>query len=238
MKESGEIRGLIFDFDGTIVDTELPAYQAWQEIFEEHGCSLPLLEWAQSLGGGDRGFDPCLHLEMQLGRALDQTALRERRQARKIELLAAEVLLPGVVEYVEAARRLDLRLAVASSSPRDWVVEHLDRFGLLDFFHSVSCADDVARVKPDPALFERALNLLDLQPEEAIVIEDSPNGITAAKAAGIYCVVVPNALTRELSIGHADRRLECLLDLPLESLIAIVARERQGGRTHGADLIR
>ena len=235
MTTIGEIRGLIFDFDGTIVDTEMPAYQAWQEIFDEHGCSLPLTEWTRSLGGGDRTFDPCLYLEAQVGRTLDHTTLRDRRQMRKLELLAAEVLLPGVLEYVEAARRLGLKLAVASSSPRDWVEEHLERFGLLESFDCLNCADDVERVKPDPALFQRALNLLGLQPEEAIVIEDSPNGITAAKAAGIYCVVVPNALTRDLSISHADRRVECLADLPLEALIDLVGRERRasGSRAIG-----
>jgi HAD superfamily hydrolase (TIGR01509 family) len=230
MTDADTIRGLIFDFDGTIVDTEMPAYQAWQEIFEEHGCSLPMIEWTRSLGGGDRTFDPCLYLEAQLGRALDHATLRQRRQARKRELLAAEVLLPGILAYVEAARRLGLMLAVASSSPRDWVEEHLDRFGLLESFDCLSCADDVARVKPDPALFQRALNLLGLQPHEAIVIEDSPNGITAAKAAGIYCVVVPNALTRDLSIGHADLRVECLADLSLEALIDLHSRERRASR--------
>ena len=155
MKETTTIRGLILDFDGTIVDTEMPAYQAWQEIFDEQGCSLPLIEWTGSLGGGDRTFDPCLYLEAHVGRSLDHATLRERRQARKLELLAAEVLLPGVVEYVESARRLGLKLAVASSSPRDWVEEHLERFGLLDLFDCLSCAGDVERVKPDPALFQR-----------------------------------------------------------------------------------
>ena len=90
-------------------------------------------------------------------------------------------------------------------------------------------------MKPDPALFQRALGLLGLQPEEAIVIEDSPNGVTAAKAAGIYCVVVPNALTRDLSIGHSDRRVECLADLPLDVLIDLVASEQRvsGGQAIG-----
>lgn len=226
MPEPGTIRGLIFDFDGTILDTEMPAFRAWQEIYEEHGCSLPLPEWARSLGGGDRGFDPCAYLEVQIGRALDRAAVLERRQARKLELMAAEVLLPGVLEYIESARRLGIRLAVASSSPRDWVEEHLSRFGLLDAFHCLSCAGDVERVKPDPALFLRSLDLLGLRPEEAIVIEDSPNGITAAKAAGIYCVVVPNALTCELPIDHADRRVMSLLEMPLESLIDATVRER------------
>jgi len=213
------IRGLIFDFDGTILDTEMPAFQAWQEIYEEHGCTLPLSEWAKGLGGSGGDFDPCAHLEAQIGRELDRMALRDRRQVRKLELMAAEAILPGVLEYIAAAAVLGLRIAVASSSPRSWVVEHLDRFGLFGYFECLNCADDVERVKPDPALYLRALGQLGLGPEEAIVIEDSPNGVAAARAAGIFCVAVPNALTRELPLDHADLRLASLLDMPLTALI-------------------
>lgn len=223
MPATRAIHGLIFDFDGTILDTEMPAFQAWQEIYEEHGCTLPVAEWAKSLGGSGRHFDPCAHLESLVGRALDQAALRERRQVRKLELLAAEVLLPGVLEYLDAARRLGLRTAVASSSPRSWVEEHLDRFGLLGSFACLTCAEDVEEVKPNPALYVRALDRLGLTPDEAIVIEDSANGVRAAKAAGIYCVAVPNALTCAMPLDHADLRLSSLLDLSLEELIAAIA---------------
>jgi HAD superfamily hydrolase (TIGR01509 family) len=225
-REPSMIRGLIFDFDGTILDTEMPAFRAWQEIYEEHNCSLPLVEWAKALGGSGMEFDPCAHLESLIGRELDRDALRARRQVRKLELMAAEAVLPGVLEYIDAARRMGMRLAVASSSSRSWVEEHLDRFGLLRFFECLSCADDVEWVKPDPALYLRTLDRLGLRADEAIVVEDSPNGVTAAKAAGIYCVVVPNALTRDLPIDHADRRLESLLDVPLASLIGSIANGR------------
>lgn len=217
--ETSMIRGLIFDFDGTILDTEMPAFRAWQEIYEEHGCTLPLAEWAKALGGSGRDFDPCAYLETLIGRELDRSALRSRREVRKLELMAAEAVLPGVLEYIDAARTIGLRMTVASSSPRSWVVEHLDRFGLLDSFACLNCADDVERVKPDPALYLRALDQLGLQAEEAIVIEDSPNGVAAAKAAGIFCVAVPNALTCELPLNHADLRLTSLLDMPLSALI-------------------
>jgi HAD superfamily hydrolase (TIGR01509 family) len=213
------IRGLIFDFDGTILDTELPAFRAWQEIYEEHGCTLALTAWAAALGGSGKEFDPCAHLESLVGRQLDRETLRARRQIRKLELLAAEVVLPGVVEYIEGARLMGLRLAVASSSPRDWVEEHLRRFGLLEAFDCVSCAEDVERVKPDPALYLRTLENLGLRPDEAIVVEDSPNGIAAARAAGIFCVAVPNVLTRGLATDHADLHLTSLAELSLESLV-------------------
>lgn len=213
------IGGLIFDFDGLILDTETPAFQSWQEIYQEHGCTFSLDAWAVALGTADRGFDPCAALEAQISRTLDHAALRARRQARKDVLMAELVLLPGVVDYIDTAKRLDLRLGVASSSPRSWVEHYLAGFGLLNFFECVSCVEDVPRAKPDPALYQRTLASLGLRPEEAIAFEDSPNGITAARAAGIFCVAVPNAITCRLPVEHADLHLASLAEIPLDALL-------------------
>jgi len=214
------IRGLIFDCDGLILDTEGPAYQSWQEIYAEHGSTLPLEEWALCLGGLGDEFDPCSYLEAKINQRLDHDALRARRMLRKRELVAQENALPGVVDYIQGAKTLGLKLAVASSSRRDWVTEQLSRLGIRDQFDSIICAEDVPRVKPHLDIYERALSLLAIRPHEALVFEDSPNGITAAKAAGIFCIVVPNSLTAQLPIDHADFRLTSLADMPLQSLLA------------------
>jgi len=96
--------------------------------------------------------------------------------------------------------------------------------GLLEYFDCIRSADDVQNVKPHPELYQRALQCLALQPEEAIVFEDSPNGVTAAKAAGIFTVAVPLALTQSLSFDHADLVLKSLADLSLEQLLAQVEK--------------
>jgi beta-phosphoglucomutase-like phosphatase (HAD superfamily) len=83
----------------------------------------------------------------------------------------------------------------------------------------MSCSDDVLRTKPDPALYRLALKTLGVQAEQAIALEDSPNGILAAKRAGIFCVAIPNALTRQLVLDQADLCLTSLADLPLEQLL-------------------
>ncbi|MDQ2745364.1 MAG: HAD-IA family hydrolase, partial [Chloroflexota bacterium] len=131
--------------------------------------------------------------------------------------------LPGVLDYIRDAKKLHLKLAVASSSRREWVTEQLSCLEIFEQFDAVICAEDVRRVKPHPDLYRHALSLLGLEPHEAIVFEDSPNGITAARAAGIFCVVVPNPLTRQLPIDHADLRLTSLADMPLQSLISSLA---------------
>lgn len=216
------IRGLVFDFDGLMVDTESPAYESWQEIYREYGCELPLSRWAAVLGGSGREFDPCVYLQERIGQSLDCEAIGARRWQRKLELVATQPLLPGVAEYISAGRRLGLQLGVASSSSRKWVVGHLDRLGVSECFDAIICADDVTHVKPDPEIYQSALATLDLRPDEAIAIEDAPNGLLSAKRAGLFCVAVPNPLTGQLPLDHADLRLASLAETSLETLLGTV----------------
>ncbi|MGQ9477993.1 MAG: HAD family hydrolase [Candidatus Bipolaricaulia bacterium] len=224
------IRGLIFDFDGLILDTELPTYLAWEEICLAHGCHLPLEVWAACIGTS-REFDVLGYLEARLGRRVERAALAARRRERELELIAQQGLLPGVRDYLAEARRLKLKLGLASSSSRAWVMAHLERLGLEGEFDSLKCAEDVGvgRAKPEPDLYWAVLAELGLLPEEAIALEDSPNGILAARRAGLFCVAVPNPLTRRLSLDGADMRLDSLRDLPLEALLREVQRLRLRG---------
>ncbi|MDQ2745047.1 MAG: HAD family hydrolase [Chloroflexota bacterium] len=218
------IRAIIFDFDGLILDTEMPAFQSWQELFAEHGQHLPLEVWARAIGASLAEFDTAVHLQELVGLPLDLDALRAARLARKVELLAEADALPGVREYIAGARRLGLRLAIATSSGRGWADAQLARLGLLEAFEAIVCADDVQAAKPDPALFLAALRRLGVTADEAIAIEDSPNGITAARAAGIFCVAVPNELTLQLGVDHADLVLSSLEEMPLKELLVRATR--------------
>ncbi|MGB3906441.1 MAG: HAD family hydrolase [Anaerolineae bacterium] len=220
--EKRTIRAVIMDFDGLILDTEGPAFQSYQEIFEEYGGTLPLSAWAAWVGGSPHMFDPIGYLESQLGREVDREGLRQRQRQREDELIKAELVLPGVEDYIAGAKRLGLKVGLASSSDCGWVYRHLGRLGLSEQFDCIKCADDVKNVKPDPELYLSVLDQLGVRPEEAVALEDSPNGITAAQGAGIFCVVVPNPLTRQLSTDRADLRLNSLADLPLVDLLAQV----------------
>jgi HAD superfamily hydrolase (TIGR01509 family) len=223
--EGGMIRGLIFDFDGLILDTELPAFRAWEEICLEHGCPLPLELWASCIGTSWK-FDVLGYLEGRLGRELDRPALAARHHRRELELISQEEPLPGVRDYIAGAKRLGLKLGLASSSSRAWVVHHLARLGLEREFDSIKCAEDVGRAKPDPDLYRAVLAELALEPEEALALEDSPNGVLAARRAGLFCVAVPNPLTSRLPLDGADLLLDSLASLPLEALLREVQRKR------------
>jgi HAD superfamily hydrolase (TIGR01509 family) len=222
-------RALIFDFDGLILDTEGPDFESWQETYRSYGAALSFAEWARWIGTmGD--FDPYDYLEKQLGHPVDRAAVRGMRRARFAELMADKSILPGVRGYVDGARRLGLKLGIASSSSREWILRNLGLLGLEPFFDVIRCRDDVERTKPDPGVYLAALDALVVEPQQAIALEDSPNGILAAKRAGMYCVAVPNALTRQLSLDHADLQLESLAELPLEGLLAIADQHATSDR--------
>jgi HAD superfamily hydrolase (TIGR01509 family) len=221
------IQAIIFDFDGTILETELPDFLSWQEAYQEHQCELPHSLWLNAVGGSASEFDPYGYLEEQIGRAIDRPALSKRRRERMHELITHQNIRPGVLDVMAGAQRLGIRLGVASSSGREWVEGYLTRFGLRQPFEVICTRDDVERVKPDPALYRLAVNRLALQPEAAVAIEDSRNGMLAAKAAGLKCVVVPNEVTQQLHFPEADLQMQSLADRPLEEWLVALQGSRQ-----------
>src|SRR5438067_7675390 len=198
------IRAIVFDFDGLILDTEEPIYRSWLEVYQAHGEELPFERWIQIVGSTTAGFHPQHHLEERLGRPLPQEVL-DRRVGRRTEMILANAVLPGVIQHLDAAREMGLRLGVASSSTGDWVRGHLVRLGILERFDCLRCRDDVAHAQPEPDLYVAVLDCLRVAATEAVAIEDSPNGVTAAKRAGMRCVAIPNSITGRLDLSQADR---------------------------------
>jgi beta-phosphoglucomutase-like phosphatase (HAD superfamily) len=214
------IRGLLFDFDGLLVDTESPSRLGWEEIYREHGHELPHDQWATLVGTIGAPFDPFGHLESLVGRPLDREELTKRKRARSHGLADLEELRPGVEQYFVDAERLGLRTAVVSSSESWWVERHLGRLGHLEGLDAIVAANgDTSRAKPRPDLYLEALDRLGLEAAEAIAFEDSPNGVRAAKAAGIFCVVIPNPITATLAFDDADLVVASLAELPLPELL-------------------
>jgi HAD superfamily hydrolase (TIGR01509 family) len=213
------IRALLFDFDGLIVDTETPSFASWQAVYREHGQELPLERWAAIIGTIG-GFEPLDYLE-ELHGPVDRQAVKDRRREHELGLVEIESLRPGVIEYLEDAERLGLKTAIVSSSSRSWVDRHLIRLERAEHFDEIVTADlDQARAKPRPTLYLEALERLSVSAGEAIAFEDSPNGVTAAKAAGIFTVAVPNGVTASLGLDEADLVLDSLAQLPLRELLA------------------
>jgi len=216
------VKALLLDFDGTIVDSESVDLRSWKEVFEAHGHAIPHDRFALRIGTIGV-LDELDELEALLGRAVDRPAVEATRRAREHELMQLEPVRAGIAAYLAEARELGLEVGIVSSSTRAWVEGNLPRLGLADGWACIFCADgDRDRCKPSPALYLEALELLGVGPEEAIAIEDSPNGVAAAVAAGIFCVAVPNPVTSRLDLAAADLVVGSLEDLPLRELVVRV----------------
>ena len=225
------IRGLLFDFDGLLVDTESASRAGWEWLYREHGHELPLDEWATVVGTIGAPFDPMARLEELVGKPLERELLDKRRSAHEMTLVEAEELRPGIADYLAEAERLGLRKAIVSSSSRRWVDLNLGRLERLVGWDAIVTADhDTERAKPRPTLYLEALDLLGLDAREAVAFEDSPNGVRAAKAAGIFCVGVPNPITADLGLDQADLVVGSLAELPLDELLE---RADESGRDRG-----
>jgi len=221
------MKAIVFDFDGLVFDSETAEFKAMQSIYADYGQELTLETWSKCIGTDISAFNPYEHLDSLLGRSLNHDDVRKERRARYDRITENETIRPGVQDYLDTAQRIGLRIGLASSSPLDWVEFHLRKFGLFEYFEVIRTKEDVAKVKPDPQLYIAAVQGLGVQPFEAVAFEDSLNGMRAALAAGLHCVVVPNSVTHHLPFAGHSLRLGSMADMPLEEVIRQVEAKRQ-----------
>ena len=210
----------MFDFDGLILDTEMADHRATREVFTRFECDLSEEEYSSIIGSAWDGY--AVLQERATVPIPPREELRAAHDARVRELHTELEVLPGVREWIGEASELGLNVAIASTSSESWVSEHLDRIGLRNEFEILSCCGlgDVMPAKPAPDCYLGACEQLGVKPANALAIEDSANGVTAAKAAGLWCVAVPNPLTRRLDFSAADVQLTSLADATLADVIA------------------
>jgi HAD superfamily hydrolase (TIGR01509 family) len=202
------IDALVFDFDGLLMDTETTSLRVWQHLWRWHGLELDVGTFFAP-HGGDMIADRYAALAAAVGPGYDQAASHAQRMAYRDELHAALELSDGIPAWLDEARDLGLRLAVASSSPRDWITDHLSRIGYLDRFELLACGDEVHTPKPAPEVYLLALSRLGVTADRALAFEDTAHGVAAAKAAGLRCVAIPHP--------HADPALFTAADVLLTS---------------------
>jgi len=229
------IKGIIFDFDGLILDTEYAIFQSWQELFQSQGAHLDVQRWLGVVGTIEDELDYFDEIEAQTGQKQDWKELRQERQRREWELVNALPVLPGVLSYLESARKMGLKTGIASTSPREWVGSLLERHGLAGYFDCIRTREYTTHLKPNPEPYLVTLRDMGLGADQTIALEDSPPGVASAKGAGLYCVAVLNQLTRLMPLDHADLVLVSLADLSLEGLVNQV-QSRKNGRSRSGDM--
>jgi HAD superfamily hydrolase (TIGR01509 family) len=199
-----DFKAVLFDFDGVLVDTEWAIYQAWRRTFEANGHDLPLAVYTRCIGSDFATWSPKTHLEDLTGRYFDWHDLDLKRQQEIMAELEDSGAMAGVEECLRKIGAAGLPMAVVSSSSHHWVDGWLDKIHLSHHFLTTVCRGDAPRIKPAPDLYLEAARRLDKEPGDCLVIEDSYNGMLAAKEAGMTVWIIPNRVTSALDFSAAN----------------------------------
>ena len=209
------IKAVIFDVDGTLLDTERIYMQAWKDAAAEQGYVMPdsVLQKTRAVNTKDAARI----FETEIGNGFSYAVTRPIRVRIAEEIIAREspILKPGVPELLDYLENRGIRLAVASSTNTKMTKEHLAASGIADRFEVIVGGDQITNGKPHPDIFLKAAECLAEAPETCIVVEDSPAGIRAGSAAGMHTVLVPDqaAITQQI-VDLSDAVLKSLLEMP------------------------
>jgi beta-phosphoglucomutase len=196
-------RALLFDFDGVLADTANIHVAAWQRTFADLGWEIADEICARAVEEDDRAFLAGIFAERKIEGGDIEGWVRRKQELALAMLKDSPRLYPGVAELVGSVRGR-VRLAVVSTTWRANIETVLQASGLADAFGLIVGKEDVESVKPDPACYRLALKRLKLVPAEAVALEDSPSGLTAARGAGLRVVAVGHRRPRGDWVGTAD----------------------------------
>lgn len=210
--------GVVFDFDGLILDTETPEFHAWCSVFSHYGVALELTEWAKCVGGGNPPWQVDQHL-LSLVPSVDLKEIKRHAHEIRDAILIDLKLQPGALAAFDLLDEQGIPYGIASSSRSLWVEGFLANHGLRHRFTVIKTWDMVGAKKPEPILYLAACEALGILPEKSVAFEDSPNGILAAKRAGMTAVAIPNSVTQNFDLSQADLHLHSLEQLD-SSLLA------------------
>jgi HAD superfamily hydrolase (TIGR01509 family) len=213
------VRAIIFDFDGLLMDTESTSFLSWQYEWSQWGLTLQVADFFVN-HGGDVTEDRYAMLAAAVGPRFDRTVSHRRRVAYREKLHAELDLADGLRGWLDEAASLGLRLAVASSSPREWLTTHLGRAGVLDRFEVLAGGDEVGQHKPAPDVYQLALDRLSLSGAAAVAVEDTAHGVAAAHAAGMRCIAIPNSFVALERVRDADLVLSSASQLRLADALS------------------
>ena len=189
---SRPIRGILFDMDGLVLDSEILFTRFWREAANALGYPMTVEQSYGMRSLGKKLGQP--YLESLFGPGIDYTTLREKR----IELMSAYVAKhgiapkPGIYELLDYMETKGIASAIASSSPMDAIEKHLEAVNLKHRFQKLCSAHSISNGKPAPDIYLLAAAELGLKPEECLALEDSPTGILSAYRAGCLPVMIPD----------------------------------------------
>lgn len=214
------IKAIIFDFDGLIIDTETVWYLAYKEALQNYNEDFPLEVFVKCIGTDDLALNAFIGEKLGIESIEIIKSLAKEYHKAKMEPLD---IREGVKDYLIEAKKLGIKIGLASSSSREWVEGFLKQLQIIDYFEAIKTREEVEKVKPDPTLYIKTLEALNIHADEAIAFEDSANGARAAIAAGIKCVIVPNEVTKEINFEKFHLRLNSMSEMSLDQVISHIS---------------
>ena len=220
-------QALIFDLDGTIVDTETPEFEGIKAAWAELGLQYTLTHYEHVVGTVSRGNAWLDELAEAYGRPIDVAAAEATRGRVHRELTARLEPRPGIIHLIEQAAAAGVPMAIASNSPQWWVEARLDALDLHRHMPVQISIDTASRPKPDPAPFAEACAALGADPHMSVAFEDSITGVASATAAGLFTVACAGPLSLTHDLSAADVVIDSHEEISLSDLgEALAARRR------------
>ncbi|WP_171684350.1 HAD-IA family hydrolase [Paenibacillus planticolens] len=214
------MKAIVFDFDGLIIDTETVWYLAFKEVFQGYNVNFPLEVFVKCIGTDDTALN--VFIEEKLGIESIEIIMNLAKENHKVKMELLDIR-EGVKDYLIEAKNLGLKIGLASSSSREWVEGFLKQLQIIDYFEVIKTGDEVEKVKPDPTLYIKTLDALNIKADEAVAFEDSANGARAAIAAGLKCVIVPNEVTKEINFEKFHLRINSMSEMGLAQVISHIS---------------
>jgi len=204
------LQAVVVDLDGLLIDSEIWSWQAHDRALAYFDQPALAIEEARRLVGLD-GEDEWATVRALRPLSVSADAYFSRHRDAFVALREANLTpLPGLGDLLEVVRVRGWRLGLASNSGLPSIIAALTGLGILQDFAAVASADEAPRGKPYPDVYQLAMRRLGATPERSIALEDSATGLRAARAAGMYCLAVPNALTLAQDLSAAHRRFPSL----------------------------
>ena len=200
-----ELAALLFDHDGTLVDSEVVHHKIWQSVLTDFNIPLPFNDFIINYIGIS-SLETSIKLKEQYDMDISASALDALKGARTREHLETNPfpLLPGVKKTIEHFTSRNVKIAIVSGSNRDYVLSSLKAYDLENSVDVVSTGEDVTVNKPSPEIYQFTVNKLNADPENCIAIEDSKGGIKSAVSAGIFCIGIQHSFTKVEDLEQAD----------------------------------
>ena len=207
------MKAVIFDMDGVIIDSEPIHFEVDMQTMKDFDCSISKEELNKYVGTTNEYMWTDIKNKYKLDKSVEEI-INYRSEMVKRKVIESDLIpIEGIVDLLKELKEKNIPATIASSSPRDFIEVVVSKFQLEDYFSCILSGEEVENGKPAPDIYVETAKKLGISPEECIVIEDSKNGVLAAKKAGMKCIGFKNINSGDQDLSEADCIVSSILDV-------------------------